>query len=247
MTRARVQFQPAYILARRPYRDTSLLLEAFTPQHGRVGLVARGARGASSARSARSALLQPLRPLLLSWIESGDLGTLTGAEADAGAAPALAGERLFCGWYVNELLLNCLQRHDPHPVLFGNYAAALHQLAAGPVEIPLRTFELRLLAEVGYGLNLGGALDPARHYRYDWEHGALPSAQGPATFSGASLIALRDGTLHDAADLRAARRLLREALRRQLGGRELKTPKLLRDLRAAAPGAAGQGQGGQNE
>src|ERR1700741_5250622 len=99
MTRERIQLERGYVLARRPVRDTSLLIEAFTEQHGRVGLVARGVRG---AKSAKSALLQPLRPLLLSWVESGELGTLTGVEAD-GPAWLLPGERLICGWYVNEL------------------------------------------------------------------------------------------------------------------------------------------------
>src|SRR5215831_17588240 len=103
MTRARISLEPAYVLARRPFRDTSLLIEAFTAQHGRVGMVARGVRGAKSSRSAL------LRPLLLSWIESGELGTLTGVEAEA-PAPPLAGERLLCGWYLGELVLNLLQR-----------------------------------------------------------------------------------------------------------------------------------------
>ena len=230
MSRARIALQPAYVLARRPFRDTSLLIEAFSVQNGRVGLVARGVRG---AKSARSALLQPLRPLLLSWVDSGDLGTLTGAEAD-GTPPELKGERLFCGWYVNELLLNMLQRHDAHPALFELYAATMRDLATQPVEVPLRRFELRLLAELGYGLNLSGALNADARYFYDWERGLLPSESGPATFGGASLIAMRDDSLSDPEHLRDARRLLREALRRQLGGRELKTPRLLRELRAAA-------------
>jgi DNA repair protein RecO (recombination protein O) len=232
MTRERISLERAYVLARRPYRDTSLLLEVFGEQHGRVGVVARGVRG---GKSARSALLQPLRPLLLSWIESGDLGTLTGVEAD-GAPLLLTGERLICGWYLNELLTQLLQRHDPHAELFAAYATALQELVELPVEIPLRRFEMKLLSEAGYGLNLGGALEPGQHYRYDWASGPHLAEPGPATYSGASLRALRDGTLSVPEHLREARRLLREALRRQLAGRELKTPKLLRELRAAATG-----------
>ncbi len=227
--RARIQLEPAYILARRAYRDTSLLIEAFTEHHGRVGVVARGVRG---AKSAKSALLQPLQPLLLSWVESGELGTLTGVEADAPATP-LAGERLICGWYLNELLTQLLQRHDPHPALFAAYALALEELATGPVETPLRKFELKLLFEVGYGLNLGGPLQSGQHYVYDWAQGPQIAEPSPGTYSAESLSALREGDLSDPEHLRSARRLLREALRRQLGGRELKTPKLLRELRAA--------------
>jgi DNA repair protein RecO (recombination protein O) len=230
MTRARINLEPAYVLARRAFRDTSLLIEAFTEHHGRVGLVARGVRG---AKSQKSALLQPLRPLLISWVESGELGTLTGVEAN-GFVPEFAGERLLSGWYLNELLSILLQRHDPHPELFVDYARALEALASQPVEIPLRKFELKLLAETGYGLNLPGVMEPQAHYVYDWVSGPQPSSPGPGTFTGDSLIALRDGELTEVEHLRAARRLLREALRRQLNGRELKTPKLLRELRAAA-------------
>ena len=230
MTRERVSLEPAYVLARRPFRDTSLLIEAFTEHHGRVGLVARGVRG---AKSQKSALLQPLRPLLVSWVESGELGTLTGVEGN-GVFAEFSGERLLSGWYINELMTQLLQRHDPHPDLFGEYAIALEELASAPVEIPLRKFELRLLAETGYGLNLSGVMEPQAHYVYDWVAGPQASAPGPGTFSGESLIALRDGALSAAEHLRAARRLLREALRRQLGGRELKTPKLLRELRAVS-------------
>jgi DNA repair protein RecO (recombination protein O) len=239
MSRERISLEPAYVLARRPFRDTSLLIEAFTEHHGRVGLVARGVRG---AKSAKSALLQPLRSLLVSWVESGELGTLTGVEAN-GVFIEFSGERLLSGWYLNELLSHLLQRHDPHPALFAEYADTLEALASQPVEIPLRTFELKLLAETGYGLNLPGVMEPQAHYVYDWISGPQPSTPGPGTFSGDSLIALRDGALSQVEHLRAARRLLREALRRQLGGRELKTPKLLRELRAAV----GSVPSGENE
>jgi len=244
MTRARIQLQPGFVLARRPFRDTSLLIEIFTPAHGRVGLVARGVRG---SRSQRSALLQPMRPLLLSWIESGELGTLTSVDAN-GPPLALIGERLFCAWYLNELLLNLLQRHDTHPALFELYAPTLSELAESPVEPALRRFELRLLAELGYGLNLNSSIEPGQHYRYDWERGAtVKAAADPDTFTGESLIALRDGTLQRPEDLAAARRLLREALRRQLGGRELRTPRLLRELRATAGGGSQESGDGERK
>jgi DNA repair protein RecO (recombination protein O) len=107
----RISLQPAYILHSRPYRESSLLLEAMGREHGRIGLVARGARG---ARSRWKNMLQPFRPLLLSWTQRGELGTLTGADQVA-SPPALAGESLFCGLYANELMIRFLQRSDPHP------------------------------------------------------------------------------------------------------------------------------------
>lgn len=228
MPRARIEFEPAFVLAQHPYRETSQLLEAFTAAHGRVGLVARGTRG---PKPRLRGLLQPFAPLLLSWSEAGELGTLTGAEAN-GAAPALAGERVFHGWYVNELVLKLLQRHDPHPRLYHDYAAALALLAGAEAESALRVFEKRLLAEIGYGLPLHGDLQPQQRYGFDFERGPRPAAAGAPDYAGASLLALREERLQTREQLRDARKLLREALQRQLGGRELETPRLLRELRA---------------
>jgi len=121
----RISLQPAYILHSRPYRESSLLLEAMGREHGRIGLVARGARG---ARSRWKNMLQPFRPLLLSWTQRGELGTLTGADQVA-SPPALAGEPLFCGLYANELMIRFLQRSDPHPGLFDYYQKLLTQLS----------------------------------------------------------------------------------------------------------------------
>jgi len=227
--RNRIEFEPAYLLAQRPYRETSQLLEVFTPNHGRVGLVARGARG---PRSKLRGTLQLFSPLLLSWSESGELGTLRAAESD-GAAVALAGERVFHGWYVNELLLKLTERHDPHPRLYRDYAMTLAQLPGDGNEAALRVFEKRLLAEMGYALPLSRELEPLRRYRFDPEQGAQPADPGDAdSFAGASLIALAEERLETRQALRDARKLLRAALRCQLAGRELETPRLLRAARA---------------
>lgn len=225
MARARVQLEPGYILHARPYSDTSLLIEAFTRVQGRIGLIAKGAR---APKSKIRGLLQPLQPLLLSWVESGELATLTGAEAQA-AAIALSGERVFYAWYLNELLLKLLQRHDPHPALFERYAAALPQLAGERGEAALRFFEKHLLAETGYGLLLPADLRGDRHYRYDEERG--PAVTAGEGLLGASLIALRDEQELDARALADTRKLLRALVARQLGGKELETARLLRQMR----------------
>ena len=229
MSRARVQLEPGYLLSVRPYQDSSLLVEAWTRGHGRVGMVARGAR---SPRSRTRALLQSLQPLLISWTQSGELGALSGVEA-AGPPLPLSGERVFYGWYVNELMLKLLQRHDPHPHLFDTYALTLAQLADDHAERALRVFEKRLLEELGYGLQLPDDLQPELHYRYDWAEGPLPSAEGDSTYPGASLLALAAEALDAPRALIDAKRLLREALAHQLGGRALETPALLRELRGA--------------
>ena len=227
----RIQLEPAFVLSRRPYRETSLLLEVFTRSHGRVGLVARGAQ---SAKSKLRGVLEPLRPLLLSWNERGDLGTLTAAEASEIHWSPLAGEAVYCGWYLNELLLRLITRHDAHPALFADYADALAQLATTPHEPALRVFEKRLLSELGYGLLLPDDLDPGLQYRYDWDEGPQPvAADTPRSYRGASLLALTHEQLLTPEHWREARRLLREALARHGAGADLETPKLMRALRAS--------------
>ncbi len=218
---------PAWLLASRPYGDSSLLIEAFTREHGRVGLIARGARG---PKSRLRGLLQLFSPLLLSWGGRGELGTLSAAEAQ-GMPLRLSGERVFFGWYLNELLVHLLQRNDAHPALFEVYANLLPELEGSEqdAEAALRLFEKYLLAEIGYGLRFPEDLDPAGRYRYDWELGPQPARDG---YAGSSLIALRDDRLEGADTLADARRLLRGALHRQLGGRELETARLLRSVRA---------------
>lgn len=229
MSRSRVLLEPAWVLKASPYGDSSLLVEAFSRAHGRVGLVARGAR---SAKSRPRVLLQGFRPLLLSWNESGDLGTLTGIEPD-GAAQAFGGEAVFSAWYLNELLLRLLQRHDAHPALFDAYGEALTALAEQG-ERALRRFELQLLADLGFGLDLPADLEADRRYRYHAGEGPIPVDPGIGDedgYPGSMLMALRDDRLRDPADLRLARQLLREALAAHLGGKPLNTAVMLRELR----------------
>ena len=234
-----MDLQPAYILHARPYRETSLLLDAFTRDHGRIGLIARGVRGARGQAS--RAALQPLQPLLLSWRGQGELWQLTATET-VGSALALRGDALLSGFYLNELLLRLLPRHDPHETLFWRYAQCLNALAAdAPPGWELRRFERDLLDALGYGLELttdtndGEPLDPDARYRFDPESGAcrLPQGRSEAgTISGAALIALQKDVLPDAITLRELRRLMRGVLLHHLGGRELRSWQVLGDLAA---------------
>ena len=223
------QLQAAYILHQRDYRDTSLLLEAFSREHGRIGLVARGAR---APRSRIRGLLQAFQPLLLSWSGRGELGTLTGVEAAAGGAtPRLAGTALYAGFYLNELLMRLLQRHDAHPELFDAYAETLPGLQTEP-QRPLRLFEKHLLETLGYGLLLdheaasGEPVDAAANYVYALEAGPMRCTEttvGQLRLSGRSLLSLAAEDLSDAQSLADSKRLLRAALELYLGGRALKT------------------------
>jgi len=230
----RVALQPAFLLHRKPYRDTSLLIEAFSAEHGRLGLVARGAR---SRRGAMQALLQPFQALLLSWSGRGELATLTGAEAQ-GTPLAIGGDVVLSGFYLNELLMRLLPRHDPHPQLFLRYAATLQTLAArGQDEWALRLFERDLLQELGYGLLLtheggsGEMVAAQQRYCYLPEFGPRRmeyDAEECLSVHGATLLALERG---DDADSRAqaeAKRLMRMILSRYLGPRPLASRELFR-------------------
>jgi DNA repair protein RecO (recombination protein O) len=226
--------EPAYVLHHRPYRETSQLLEAIGRNHGRVGLVARGARG---PRARWRSCLQPFQPLHLSWSGRGGLFTLTDAEP---AAPplSLSGDRLLSAWYLNELLLAFTTRGDPHPELFVHYAAALSGLQelAEP-EMALRRFELALLGEVGYGLNLeaearsGLPLEAEQLYSYIADTGAVAVAVAEPrpgyAYSGAQLQRIATGEFAVDGDLVAAKRLLRSILAHYLGDRPLKTRRVL--------------------
>lgn len=229
----RVEDQPGWIVHARPYRETSLLLEAWSREHGRLGLVARGVRR-ERPRQPR-ALLQPLVPLSLGWSGQGELATLTALEA-RGQPPVLAGQALICAIYVNELVMRLLPRHDALPDLFDAYGATLQQLCG--VSTPawtLRRFERDLLAEIGYGLvcdgeaGSGEPLDPQRDYVYIPEHGAVPYANQPNVLriAGSALLALAEDSEPGVADLASLRRLMRALITHQLGGAALRSWSLL--------------------
>jgi len=234
--RRRVSLAPAFLLHHRPWSDSSRILDLMTRSHGRVTLFARGARRPGSALRG---VLQPFVPLLVSWAGQADGGTLTGAEI-AGEFRALPPAQLMSGFYLNELLLRLLPREDRHERLFDAYATALAQLAEGPGQRPLRTFELVLLEEMGYGLELsheagsGEPLDPDRYYHFQPGRGALAvrDATGDAdAFRGRELLAVSGGMLDEPVALAAARRILRAAIGHCLEGRGLHSRDVMLALR----------------
>ncbi|GMQ83871.1 MAG: DNA repair protein RecO [Gammaproteobacteria bacterium] len=229
---ARIQLAPGYVLHQRPYRESSALLEVFTELHGRVGLVARGVR---SPKSRQRGELQPFRPLRLSWNARGELGTLTGVEADA-PCRRLQGAALYSAFYLNELLVRLLVRNDPHPRLYACYQASMESLMqGGDIEPLLRMFEKSLLQEIGYGLLLdsevesGEPVQPDSYYDYHLESGPVLSERQDAqafVFKGSSLLALEQEQLTSTDVLRDAKRLMRSALNLYLGNKPLKSREL---------------------
>lgn len=232
----RYSLEPAYVLHARHYRESSLIVEAFTRTQGRVALVARGAR---SKRSRWRNLLQPFRPLLLSWNQRGEMGTLTEADQVA-SPPPLHGEALFCGLYANELMMRFNERSDPHAALFADYQALLAVLASGqPPQPALRVFEKQLLESAGFGLQLvheygsEKPLLPGALYRYVPGKGAIPwqgqADDRQARVSGAALLALQSGEIA-AEHLPELKALMRLLIRYNLGDREVRALSLFQEV-----------------
>ncbi len=226
----RVPLHLAYVLHQRPYRETSRLLELLSLDHGRVGVVAKGAR-----RRWRQEI-QLFRLLQVAWSGRGELGTLTAVEPEAEAIvfPPAA---LPSAFYVNELLMRLLQRHDPAQELFTCYRSTLQGLAAQtePQET-LRRFEKQLLETLGYGLvadcdtDTGSAIIADELYYYALERGpsrAEPVAESTVAVHGATLHCLAQGLFMDALTLQEAKRLMRFLLKPLLGDKPLASRKMI--------------------
>lgn len=229
------QLQSGFVLHTRPWRETSLLVDIFTENYGKIGLCARGVRG---KKSLQRSLLQPLSPLLLSWTGRGELQTLTSLEP---AAPAiiLSGNALYCALYINELMVRLLHKHDPHPELFYHYHRTLERLSvADNLEQVLREFELLLLTNIGYGLTLsndinGAAITESDCYQLNADGlfqmvENLINPETPRQFYGAHLLLIAEKNWQDLATLKTAKRLLRLALQPLLGEKPLQSRKLFR-------------------
>jgi DNA repair protein RecO (recombination protein O) len=231
MTEASALLQPAFILQQRNYRETSLIMDVFTRDFGRVSVLAKGVR---KAKSRTAGLLQPFTPLLMSYFGKGELKTLTAVEIIQPSIP-LKGLALYCGFYMNELIRYFLHPHDPHRALFSHYRAGLNRLAdAVHIEVVLRNFELDLLENAGYGLQLDydarqqKPLELAKYYRFDVEQGPVEATNGP--FSGQVLLAIKARTLTDTEVLRAAKVLMRTVIDTYLQGKPLQSRAVINSI-----------------
>lgn len=224
----RVELESAWVLHRYPYRETSLIVEALTRDHGRVGLVARGAR-----RRPRNEPLAPFAPLVLSFRQRGELASLTAVES-AGRAYTFTGNAFLAACYVNELVLRLLARDDPAPEVYRLYSETLASLGAEPAPA-VRRFEGRLIRALGFPLPLthdvGGApLAADRRYRYDPEHGPEPVSATAPGYGAAVLAAVAAERFDDPAVLAAAGEIFRAVIAYHLGGRRLKSLDVTREL-----------------
>jgi DNA repair protein RecO (recombination protein O) len=236
---ARINNTPGFILHTYPFKETSVVAEAFTREHGRVALIARGARRPASALRG---LMQPFTPLLLSWFGKSELKTLHAAEWQGGLMAQ--GRGLMCGFYLNELLLRVLARGDAHEALYDRYTETLALLAgeAGDEERILRRFEKNLLADIGYGATFDtdadthAPIEPAVRYVFQPERGALRAQGQPGCLvSGQTLLDLAADRFDDPATLVEAKALMRSLINHTLGAKPLYTRQLLRELTDLSP------------
>lgn len=232
----RIAEQPAFVLHSYPYRETSLIIDVLSRDHGRVALVAKGAK---RPHSALRGVLQTFQPLALSWTGKGEVRTLTGAEWVGGMLP-LTGDALLCGFYVNELLVKFIAREDPHPELFRHYVVTLTRLAHDepPVQV-LRSFERVLLREAGYALALNRTVSRKTvvaegRYVFDPERGVREASdewpvQWPV-LSGQTLLDMEEDDYHRPQTVAQSKALMRFLLNNYLGGTPLATRQILIDL-----------------
>ena len=233
--KVRKDAQPAFVLHTYPYLETSLLVETFTRNLGRVPLVAKGAK---RPKSALRGLLIAFQPLQLTWTGKSELRTLHKAEWQGGQQP-LQGMALICGFYLNELLIKLLHRDDPHEQLFDYYQETLSALNTQQDFTPiLRCFERRMLIELGYALTLnedtssGKPLSPDKEYYYEVERGPIV-ANGDYNNSypqlrGKTLLDMDKNDYSDIVTRQQSKVLMRYILSHYLGEKPLYSRQLLR-------------------
>ncbi len=232
---ARLTGQPGFVLHRFPYKETSLIIDLFSRDYGRIQLLAKGAK---RPHSQLRAVLQNFQPLSVSWSGKSELRTLVAAEWVGGLLP-LEKAALLCGFYINELLINLLAREDPHPVLFDHYVATLNQLAhQESAPIVLRKFERALLKETGVATDFlhchstGQTVQAEQVYVVDPLQGPRV-AQVDETWpkvSGQTLLDMAAENYTDPTTLAESKTLMRFLLAYHLGGAQLNTRQILMDL-----------------
>jgi DNA repair protein RecO (recombination protein O) len=238
--------QPAFVLHRYDWSESSSIVELFARDAGRVAVAAKGARRPTSNLRA---VLMPFQRIQVAFGRSredaaSDIHNLRHAEW-AGGAPASGGDALLAGFYLNELVMKLLARDDPHPALWEAYAAVVPWLGGAREPAALRAFELALLAETGHLPDLARTtatqqlLQPAQTYVLRPEVGLTEAHGGEEGVSGAAFAALQAACVQrDLAALCAAcqpiegglRRQLRQLLAYHLGGVPLRTREVVRDL-----------------
>ncbi len=227
--------EPVYLLHSRHYRETSLLIDVFSLNYGVLRLVVKGALRPSNPLKG---LLQLFQPLLISWQGRSELKNLTDVEF-VHSMPALKGDYLYSGLYLNELIVRLVHPNDPSPEVFSAYVDVMGSLVEGrPLETILRIFEFRMLADLGAfpsfteDAGSGQSINSRAYYYWEPEQGFIETyKQSPYTqkniYSGAELAALSEIDFSRKGTLFAAKRLCRLMIEYLLDGRSLKSRELI--------------------
>ena len=237
--------QAVIVLHTYPFKETSLVVELFSKQFGRIAAVAKGAR---RPRSAMRGMLQSFQLLSGAWSGKNELKNLHSLDWSAGLT-LLRGEALMCGFYMNELLLRLLPREDAHEALFEYYTNTINVLSniqaldnGAELASTLRRFELKLLQEMGYAVPLqqdenGAAIEADKNYRYEAEYGAcalngskIGTQKNGVQLSGKTMLDMARDDYNDVQTQSQSKQLMRYLLAHYLGDKPLHTRQLLIDL-----------------
>lgn len=233
----KVAFSPTFVLHQRPFRETSIIMDVLSRDHGRISVIAKGSK---QGKKSQSALLQPYQPLLMSWLGRSELQTLTAVEAD-GPAYLLQSKAALCGLYVNELMVKLLPQGEAEPELFAAYQQVLYRLQeSNDHEVILRLFEKKLLSHLGYGLVIdrevetGETIQSEQTYYYIADRGLYrwSSESKYPKVSGRSLIHLIKEEGFDRQSLTEIKQLMRMVIHFYLAGRPLHSRALFSPLQS---------------
>jgi DNA repair protein RecO (recombination protein O) len=232
----KVENENIYVLHTYPFKETSLIVDVFSENYGRVSLLAKGAR---RPRSILRGYLQPFQKVQAQWSGKNELKTLFSVEW-VDKFLGLEGDSLVCGFYLNEILIHLLPKEDENKNLFIFYDEALKQLSNSEYakDEVLRNFELSLLQELGYQLTLatdehGNPIDVHKSYRYEAEYGAsdLDATQNGIEISGKTLIDMSVGDFTDKITSKQSKQLMRYLIGFYLGNKKLKSKELFLNIK----------------
>ena len=237
----RVEHQRAYIIHTRAFRDTSLLVDCYTQEHGRLSLIAKGAR---ARKNKNRSLLQPFQLLSISWQGRGNLKTLIDTES-LSPPTLLKSHFLYSGLYVNELFLYLLPAEDAADDLFDRYHDFLAQLQEQKsLEPTLRQFELTLLETLGYGIDFSAdahtsePINLGKKYHYFVGQGFIDAdisaLKGAMLFDGEAITKIAEGNFLDQQTLRQAKMITRLSIDSLLDGKTLKSREFFKQIAAQA-------------
>jgi len=225
------QLDEGFLLHSQPFKETSLLMNVFTKDNGRINMVANGAKRLNYKKRG---LLQAFVPITVEWVGKRGLVTLKQVES-RGYFYELKGKNLMNGLYVNELLIRFLSILDPHKLLFLEYQSLVKKLSIGNCqENTLRLFEKSLLKYIGYEVNLKydsnmRLLKEGYYYDYHPEIGPILTSKKskPYLFFGKDLLDIHNNKIDSPNLLYTSKRLITLVIDFHLGNKPLRSRELL--------------------